>query len=233
MTRFEAILFDLDDTLYPERAFVLSGFKAVASWAEMHLGVPQAQGLAELIELFGARDRGHTFDTWLESHGKLHKDTVACLVEIYREHTPDIVPYPEALALLEELRSNYKLGLISDGYLAVQRRKLAALRVANYFDTVVFSDEWGREAWKPALRPFEEALGRLDVVFPARTLYIGDNPRKDFYGARRLGMKTIRVRHTEGIYTCEEPVSSDYAPDVDIFSLTRVIVAIKDLEVRL
>jgi FMN phosphatase YigB (HAD superfamily) len=35
---WQGIVFDLDDTLYPERGYVLSGFKAVASCAEARLG---------------------------------------------------------------------------------------------------------------------------------------------------------------------------------------------------
>ena len=39
LSSYEAIIFDLDDTLYPERAYVLSGFHAVAVWGKTHLGV--------------------------------------------------------------------------------------------------------------------------------------------------------------------------------------------------
>src|SRR4030066_168009 len=42
VTGWRAIGFDLDDTLYPERAFVLSGFGAVAGWIEAAVGLPGA-----------------------------------------------------------------------------------------------------------------------------------------------------------------------------------------------
>lgn len=233
MTKLEAVIFDLDDTLYPEHAFVRSGFQAVAIWSEVHLGIPQMQGLAELTDLFDAGYRGNTFDIWLEKHGRRHDGVVADLVKVYREHIPTIAPYPEAITLLSRLKKGYKLGLISDGYLAVQRRKFGSLALADYFDVVVFSDEWGRDAWKPDCRPFAEALERLGVVAPSRTVYVGDNPRKDFYGARQLGMKTIRFRHSGGVYFGEEPASVDYAPDVSVFSLDNVIAAINDFEASL
>ena len=49
---WQGIVFDLDDTLYPERDYVLSGFKAVASWAEARLGVPSLGGFSGLRRLF-------------------------------------------------------------------------------------------------------------------------------------------------------------------------------------
>ena len=69
MPAWQAIVFDLDDTLYPERAYVLSGFRAVAAWAAGELGLPVTQGFAELRRLFDDGVRGDTFNRWLESHG--------------------------------------------------------------------------------------------------------------------------------------------------------------------
>jgi hypothetical protein len=37
---WRAIVFDLDDTLYPERDYVLRGFRAVAAWSDPNLGIP-------------------------------------------------------------------------------------------------------------------------------------------------------------------------------------------------
>ena len=45
MSRLEAVVFDLDDTLYPEADYVLSGFQAVADWAEVHLGIADLSSL--------------------------------------------------------------------------------------------------------------------------------------------------------------------------------------------
>jgi putative hydrolase of the HAD superfamily len=52
-----------------------------------------------------------------------------------------------------------------------------------------------------------------------RCVYIGDNPAKDFYGARRLGWFTVQVRRPDGIYEAGEPVQRDYAPDAVIETL--------------
>lgn len=218
MPALRAIVFDLDDTLYPERAYVLSGFQAVATWAEEHLGIPATQAFAELHQLFDEGVRGDTFNRWLESHGLQPDNWVPQMVQIYREHHPHIEPYPEVPGLLQSLRLRYRLGLVTDGHPEVQKRKLAALGLASWFDTLVFSDEWGREAWKPNSRPFEIALERLGTSGP-EAVYVADNPTKDFLGARQVSMWTVRVRRPDGLYSHLEPLSSEHAPDAEIETL--------------
>lgn len=218
MPVFRAIIFDLDDTLYPERAYVFSGFQAVAAWAEEHLGIPTAQGMAELWQLFNNGVRGDTFNRWLESHGFRPDAWVPRMVQIYREHIPRIEPYPEVPRLLQRLRLRYHLGLITDGYAQVQKRKLEALGLMSYFDVIVFSDELGRDAWKPNSKVFKVALEMLGITGP-EAVYVADNPMKDFIGARRVGIWTVRVRHPDGLYSHLAPPSPEHAPDFEIETL--------------
>lgn len=54
------VVFDLDDTLYLERDFVMSGFQAVERWAEQRLGI---QNFAESCrQLFERGERQRVFD---------------------------------------------------------------------------------------------------------------------------------------------------------------------------
>jgi len=227
----QALIFDLDDTLYPERAYVMSGFWAVSVWAEKHLGIPQKQGFEELCRLFDSGFHGNTFDHWLKTHGFDPTAWVPQLVQVYRTHIPTIAPYPEVPILLQRLRSRYRIGLVSDGYLEVQRRKLTALGLACYFDVIVFSDELGRDAWKPSPRPFQIVIGKLGLTGP-EAVYIADNPDKDFIGARQMGMWTVRIRRPDGFYSHLEPPSPEYAPDYTIESLTRLKEVLRGLKVR-
>jgi putative hydrolase of the HAD superfamily len=75
---------------------------------------------------------------------------------------------------------------------SMQRSKMAALGLVAWFDPIIYTDDWGREHWKPSVRAFEHALALVDVA-PRQAMYVGDNPGKDFIGARRLGMATVRV----------------------------------------
>jgi len=229
MTKWQAIVFDLDDTLYPESAYVLSGFRAVSQWAEKNLDIPFKDGFSELKELFEKGVRGDTFNQWLKRHGIDRNTVVSEMVMIYRNHNPEIEPFPCVPNLLSSLQKKYKLGLISDGYLSVQQQKLKALGLGKYFDSVIFPDYWGREYWKPNTRPFNTAIQELKVL-PFHAIYVGDNPDKDFLGARKIGMYTIQIRKTAGEYSKLPPLSYRHAPDLVINSFDHFESRLADLE---
>ena len=215
MRKYKALIFDLDDTLYPEREFVVSGFRAAGKWIGSNLGRPAAQAAADLIGLHDAGIRRDTFNRWLGANGLEIGKYVKDLVRIYREHAPVIKPFPAVPQLLTRLHRSYRIGLVSDGLVDVQRRKLAALGLSDRLDAVVFSDELGRKMWKPDPKPFEVALSKLGSS-PGDAAYIADNPTKDFLGPRRMGMGTIRVRYAGGYYaSCKAP-AAEYAPEFQI-----------------
>lgn len=219
------MIFDLDDTLYPEREFVISGFGAAGAWISSNLGLPADQAASELLSLHDGGARGDTFDRWLKDHGFDVRPYVDRLVAAYRRHRPRIEAFPGVPGLLKRLRASHRLGLISDGPYDVQSGKLKALGLGEWFDAVIFSDLYGRDAWKPSTKPFKIALSVLGS--PAKeAVYIADNPNKDFLGARELGMASIRVRPEGGYYSLCEPPTPRHAPDIevgDIADIERVI----------
>jgi putative hydrolase of the HAD superfamily len=236
MNKLQAIVFDLDDTLYSERDFVLSGFQAVADWAAANLGISQEQGYATLANLYHQGVRNNTFNQWLALHElddakqqATQPELITNLLDIYRQHAPTISAFPDALDLLTTLAQYYKIGLVSDGYLEVQQRKWLALGLDTFFDAVVFSDKLGRSNWKPSTAPFKLVLEQLNIS-PEFSVYIGDNPRKDFFGARQLGMYTIQIQRTDSEYGHLEPPGLEYHPHVKLDSLADVLMAIANLE---
>ncbi len=214
MSGLHAVIFDLDDTLYPECSYVLSGFRAVAAWIEKIMAIPEVETIHELGRLFTQGVRGDTFHQWLEQRGvdRQRDELVRQMVAVYREHDPVLTPFDGMKELLADLGRQYKLGVITDGYLAVQQRKWKALSFNRTFQSVVFSDAFGRQHWKPSHVPFEVALKALQVS-PETAVYVGDNPAKDFLGARAAGLSTIRFRSRGGEHALAEPPSSLHAPD--------------------
>ena len=226
MSKWQAVVFDLDDTLYPERDYVLSGFRAVAEWAASRIGLPVEQGYNTLHNLFMSGVRGNTFNLWLEQHGA-SPTLVPNLVQIYRSHVPNISPFPEVRTLLQRLSMWTKIGLLSDGYLDVQQKKWRALGLAAYFDVVTFSDQWGRKYWKPNIKPFIHTQSQLNVE---NIVYVGDNPTKDFYGARLCGWNTIWIQREGAEYANSALPGTEYAPDLTIYSLENLELALEDLD---
>jgi len=190
-----AVLFDLDDTLYPEHAFVDGGFLAVGDLLAPRLNAPSEQLAARLWALHAETGRGRLFDALLAEHG-VHDDpdlVLACVL-VYRTHRPRIRPYDGVTDALDAIvRAGARLGIVSDGSASVQHRKLAGLGpIAARFEAVVMTDELGVGFAKPSPVPFRVACRLLDV--PATSaVYVGNDPRKDFKGARDAGLATIRM----------------------------------------
>jgi putative hydrolase of the HAD superfamily len=221
---WRVIAFDLDDTLYPETGFVRSGFREVAIWSGENLNIDPDSTFRELIDLFESGVRGTVFDSWISNHG-FSKDILGEMVRVYREHYPQIAPFPGVREMLSELRKEFRLGLLSDGFLAVQERKVSALSISQHFEAVIFSDRLGRDSWKPSSRPYLELMQILQVD-PEETVYVGDNPAKDFVACRRLGMQSIWLRQSTGIYSALTP-EPDASPDYIVDSIVGVTNLLK------
>lgn len=215
MSGWDTIIFDLDDTLYAERNYVFSGFRAVAIWGEQRFDWSVEEIYADLVKRFEGGNRRKTFDSWFVSQGLPPDEHVAPMVQVCRQHTPILNPFLGATGLLGRLSGGNRLGLVRDGWLSVHQSKLAALKLERHFRAVVFSDEWGRSARKPNPRPFEIAMERL-TVHPARSVYIADNPQKDFFGARCAGMFTVRSRQPEGLDCGQESIFADHEPNYEV-----------------
>ncbi|MDB4372201.1 HAD family hydrolase [Mariniblastus sp.] len=229
MARNKAVIFDMDDTLFLESSYVLSGFQAVAEWAESELQLSAIDSLKSLINIFENGARGNIFNLWLEHFNKRSSiELIQTIVKIYREHEPTISPFNEIPSLLNDLSRCFKIGLVSDGFLVVQKKKFAALQLRHFFDAVCFSDQLGREHWKPSAKPFELVSDKLQTP-PENCIYVGDNPKKDFLGARNAGMQSIRIRIPGGQYEALEPEAKTFSPDEEIRSFVDLHLSITRL----
>lgn len=205
--RVHTVVFDLDDTLYLERDFVLSGFAAADRWLQDEEGVT---GFAECAgRLFAGGLRGRVFDAALaELRVAATPVMIERLVAAYREHEPVLSLPADSIAALAWAARGFRLGLITDGFAAVQRRKIRALGLEEHIPCRIVTDELGREFWKPSPEPYRRVMQH----FPgsaAGFLYVGDNPRKDFLAARALGWRTVRIQrdgaeHADYLATPEE-----------------------------
>lgn len=229
MPKLQAIVFDLDDTLYLEKHYAFSGFAAVAQWAAAEYGINAEQALLELRQIYAVGDRRLVFDTWLDQKSLPVSKFKDSMLQIYRDHTPAIKLDTEVRDLLVEFSTNYQLGLVTDGYRKVQRKKIAALQIDRLVRAIVVSDELGRHFWKPHEKPYREILQQLECQ-ANQSVFVGDNPQKDFIGARNVGMFSIRITHPEGVYAHLEPLESDHAPDFQISHLRELRKAVRAIE---
>ncbi|MEO6197061.1 MAG: HAD-IA family hydrolase [Dehalococcoidia bacterium] len=121
--------------------------------------------------------------------------------------------FPDAHAVVTELRSHYTVALMSnadDDFLneCLERNGLQ-------FETVVSSEE--AQAIKPNPAIFHHLAERLDLA-PDEILYAGDNPIPDVLGPKRAGMPTVWVNRNG----FRKPRNVPY-PDFRVRSLSEMI----------
>ena len=99
------------------------------------------------------------------------------------------------IELLEYLKPNYRLHIITNGFENVQQKKLSNAGLAPYFDIVLTAEKAGIKKPHPAI--FEQALSMAQTT-PSKSLMIGDSYEADIVGAIGLGMQAIQFNsHNE------------------------------------
>ncbi len=193
--QIKAVIFDLDDTLYSEKEYVRSGFKAVSDY----LG----GGCEEKLWTYFEAGKP-AIDALLKELGR-EPDTEEALF-IYRSHKPNIHPYPDVIEMIHDLRAGgVKVGIVTDGRPEGQKNKLAALGL-EVDDAIVTDELGGIQFRKPCDIAFRILMTRWRLN-PADIFYVGDNPAKDFQAPRQLGMRSIYFRNPDGLYGFEESSS--------------------------
>jgi putative hydrolase of the HAD superfamily len=73
------------------------------------------------------------------------------------------------------------------------------LGIGGLFDCIVYTDDLGRENWKPSPTAFSLMMNRLGVA-GHECIYVGDNPVKDFLAPNELGWLTVMISREGGEY---------------------------------
>ncbi|MGG3563352.1 HAD family hydrolase [Neobacillus rhizosphaerae] len=102
--------------------------------------------------------------------------------------------YDETFKILDGLKGNYQLLLLTNGSPDLQNTKLAITpELVPYFDQIVISGNFGRGKPDPSI--FEHALSRMSLK-KEEVIMVGDNLMTDILGANRAGIKTVWInRH--------------------------------------
>lgn len=186
-----AVIFDLDDTLYPCRQFVLSGFTAVACHLERFWGVPAFAARAELARTYRT-GRGRELHLLVRTFG-LPAWLVPQLHEVIRAHQPVLRLPPASRWALSMLRERWRLAVVTSGAPEVEARKIAALGLAPLVDAVVHAPHRTGAATARDRALLQQVARRLGAR-AARTVFVGDDPVADIAVARQAGMHTLRLR---------------------------------------
>jgi putative hydrolase of the HAD superfamily len=130
------------------------------------------------------------FEITLEAFGISDRRIIDELSDGYVAISPkQTLLHDGALETLDQLKSDgYSMHIITNGFKEVQYIKLENSGLAPYFDTVVCSEELGKN--KPAPEIFYHALTKAGAKNTGSVM-IGDDPEVDVVGAINAGLSGI------------------------------------------
>lgn len=190
----DVVIFDLDDTLYSEKEYVRSGYRAIARECSSIKDMENKLWTAFL-------NKDPAIDTVLKSENLFSAEKLQLCVNLYRNHKPEIFLYTGVKDVLTSIKkSGKKLAMITDGRIEGQRSKIKALGLEAFFDKIIITDELGGvEFRKPCPVAFQIIQNTFSVDY-SRMIYIGDNIKKDFVAPEQLGMQYAWFCNPDGLY---------------------------------
>jgi putative hydrolase of the HAD superfamily len=217
----QAVVLDLDDTLWPIAPVIDRAEKSLARWIREHAPAVAAQWDVNTLKLLRASlvaaNPALKNDVLGLRRGTIHAAFAdagqsAALAdeafEHFRVERNKVDFYPDALPALDRLASRFRLGVISNGFADVH-----AIGIGDRFDAVISAHEVG--AAKPDPRIFAACVERMGL--PRATLiYAGDDPTNDVIAPRAAGMASAWINRARRDWP---EVHADDEPDVSFKNL--------------
>ncbi len=198
----KAVLFDLDDTLWPIAPVIARAETLMHDWLQLHApGVAgrysidqlRARRLALLarqpdyqINLSALRHAALT-EVFLELDDDPAKVDLAMAVFSQARHA--VTLYDDVLPTLMRLQGQVRLGTISNGV-----ADLETIGLAGYFQVTLAAHRFG--VCKPDPRIFLAACAGLGIA-PEQAVYVGDDPEIDIAGAQNAGLQAIWINRAK------------------------------------
>ena len=133
---------------------------------------------------------------------------------------PSWKPWPDTVAALRQLKSRFRLAILSnvdDDLFAGTRPQLEV-----DFDEVITAQQ--AQAYKPSLKLFELALSRVNA--PAhRVLHVGQSIYHDVIPAQALGLATVWVNRPSARPGVGAVKAAEAKPDLTVSSLAELAAA--------
>ncbi len=212
----EALVFDLDDTLWPIAPTIHRAEKAMVEWiagnvpdVARHWDVNTLKLLrASLIaanpalrnDVMALR-RGTIFAAFEECGGSATQAEQA--FEVFRAARQKVEFYADSLPALERLARHFRLGVISNGFADVH-----AVGIGHHFESVVSAHEVGVS--KPDPRIYAASIRQMRLA-PQQMLYVGDDPENDIVGPRQAGLRAAWINRPGGNWP--ETLGQSHFPD--------------------
>lgn len=201
--QYQWILFDADETLFVFDDF--SGLKKMflsfgmdfTHWDYEYyqtinrpLWVEYQHNLITSAQLHQKR-----FQYWAEKLKVTSDELNSAFMKVMSEVC---LPMDGAENLLNALKNKVKIGIITNGFIELQKARLKHTGFHAYIDLVVISEEVGIA--KPHRGIFDHALALMGNPAREQVLMVGDNPHSDILGGMNAGLHTCWLnRHDKSL----------------------------------
>jgi putative hydrolase of the HAD superfamily len=222
---FKAILFDLDDTLWPIAPVIAQAEVTLHAWLAEH-----APKVAQQFSIEVLRARRMAL---LEQHPHLHFNLArlrrmgleaafaeagedAAHIEGAMRHFAQarnaVTPYDDVLPGLLKLKEKLVLGTVTNG-----NADLEVVGLAHHFKISLAACDFGTAKPDPAI--FRAACDALGVA-PQETVYVGDDLKFDVEGAQKAGLRAVWMNRNGSTAHLEHGI----CPDAICASLDELLV---------
>ena len=183
-------------------------------WSSFEGGAPEMKLL---------REWGPTYhhEAWSRALADVGVEDEAFVVELSERYKQERIKrhvnFEETEAVLEDLRKDFRLGMLTNGAEDIQQKKIAGSGLAPFFDAIVITGAIG--IGKPAPRAFDVILNQLGVT-AAETVMVGNSLSSDVRGAINAGLSSVWLNR-DGSWA-EEGIT----PDIEIANLIELRTAL-------
>lgn len=200
----KAVLFDLDDTLWPIVPVLIRAEQLLYDWLCHNApAVSEAFTIASLrqrrqalsttnalfkINLSALRHAGLTeaFKTVGEDISKID-----AAMALFAEARHAVTPFDDVRPALSRLGQRVLLGSVSNGFADLEK-----IGLSQHFTVSIAAHSFGCAKPDPAI--FHAACEALNVS-PKETVYVGDDPLLDVVGAREAGLRSVWINRFDRI----------------------------------
>ena len=197
-TPIKAVLFDLDDTLWPIVPVIRHAEQTLHAWLHQHVPAVAEQWSIESlrerrmamlaenpnyqIDLYALRHAGLT-EAFIASHADA--GMVDHAMAIFADARNAVTLFDDVVPALHRMGRRFRLGSISNGF-----ADLAVIGLADHFQVSLAAHSFGCAKPDPAI--FQAACEALSV-HPREAVYVGDDLLLDVTGAQDAGLRAVWI----------------------------------------
>jgi 2-haloalkanoic acid dehalogenase type II len=225
----KALVFDLDDTLWPLFPLITNAEKHTHDWLAVHAPNVTKQFTVEdlrtkRLELVNTNPQ-FSYDLWALRHTALKNvlqevgeqtSKADEAIQVFFQARNQVDIFPDVFDVLEKMQKTHILASISNGF-----ADLETIGISKYFKASLAAHSFG--CAKPDPRIFLAMAEKLQLE-PQEMMYIGDDLRLDVQAAQEVGMQAVWMNRQQ--LDLKDSKYPDVKPDLIVKDLHELLAVL-------